>query len=267
MPPVWVDANARSTLTRDCIRAAAIPDFDAMTRSVRSPRREARIAGALYLLIILLGVFAELGVREGLVRPGDFLATAQAIRGHELLFRLGFASEMAVNLLAIPVTLIVYRLLVPVDRGLALMAIVFDLTQNTVNAVNAWTQFAPLTLLRGGAELAAIPLAERAAWARLALRHRTDLLRRRPFALCGPDRALDLLAALARRALRPGRVELLGQQLQLLHGAEPGHWQLSPGDLPGRRRRLRPLAAGRGNRRGALARHGCGERLAAAPRS
>ena len=108
-------------------------------------------------------------MREGLVRPGDPAATAGAILGHDLLFRLGFAAEAIVNLIAIPVTLIVYRLLAPVDRGLALTAVVFDLTQNTINAVNAWTQFAPLTLLGSGPDLAAIPFAERAAFARLAL--------------------------------------------------------------------------------------------------
>ena len=137
--------------------------------SIRSPSRQARIAGALYVAIILLGLFAEVWVREGLVRPGDPAGTASAILGHDLLFRLGFAAEATVNLIAIPVTLIVYRLLAPVDRGLALTAVVFDLTQNTVNAINAWTQFAPLTLLGSGPDLAAIPFAERAAFARLAL--------------------------------------------------------------------------------------------------
>lgn len=140
-----------------------------MTQRLASPSRQARIAGGLYVVIILLGLFAEVGVREGLVRPGNPLATADAILSHEFQFRLGFAAELVINLIAIPVTVIMYRLLQPVDRGLALTAIVFDLTQNTVNAINAWTQFAPLTLLSPNPELSAVPLAERAAFARLAL--------------------------------------------------------------------------------------------------
>ena len=133
-------------------------------------RGQARIAGALYLLVIMLGAFAEIGVRQGLVVSGDAVATAAAIRAHEAFFRLGFAAEMMTNVLAIPVTLIMYRLLAPTGRFMALLGIALDLTQNTVNAVNAWTQFAPMTLLGGSPELAAIPPHELAALARLALR-------------------------------------------------------------------------------------------------
>lgn len=138
--------------------------------SAVSPRLEARIAGALYLLVILLGGFAEIGVRQGLVIDGDPAATAHAIMTHASLFRLGFAAEMMTNLIAVPLTLIFYRLLAPVGRFWVLLAVVLDLTQNTINAVNAWTQFAPLTLLSGSPELAAIPHGELAALARLALR-------------------------------------------------------------------------------------------------
>jgi hypothetical protein len=138
--------------------------------SAVSPRLEARIAGALYLLVILLGGFAEIGVRQGLVIDGDPAATAHAIMTHASLFRLGFAAEMMTNLVAVPLTLIFYRLLAPVGRFWVLLAVVLDLTQNTINAVNAWTQFAPLTLLSGSPELAAIPHGELAALARLALR-------------------------------------------------------------------------------------------------
>lgn len=135
-----------------------------------SPRLEARIAGFLYVLVIILGAFAEIGVRQGLVVAGDPAATARAIMTHQYLFRWGFAAEMMTNVIAIPVTLIFYRLLSPVNRFLALLAVVLDLTQNTVNAVNAWTQFAPLTLLGGSPDLAAVPHGELAALARLALR-------------------------------------------------------------------------------------------------
>jgi hypothetical protein len=120
--------------------------------------------------VILLGGFAEIGVRQGLVIDGDPAATAHAIMTHASLFRLGFAAEMMTNLIAVPLTLIFYRLLAPVGRFWVLLAVVLDLTQNTINAVNAWTQFAPLTLLFGSPDLAAIPHGELAALARLALR-------------------------------------------------------------------------------------------------
>jgi hypothetical protein len=132
-------------------------------------RGQARIAGGLYLLVIILGAFAEIGVRQGLVVSGDAVATAAAIRSHDGLFRLGFAAEMMTNVIAVPVTLIMYRLLAPAGRFMALVGITLDLTQNTVNAVNAWTQFAPITLLGGSPDVAAIPPHELAALARLML--------------------------------------------------------------------------------------------------
>jgi Domain of unknown function (DUF4386) len=133
-------------------------------------RQQARIAGFLYLLVIVLGGFAEIGVRQGLVVPGDPAATAHAIQTHEGLFRLGFAAEMMTNVLAVPSSLIFYRLFGPAGPFMALLALVLDLTQNTVNAMNAWTQFAPITLLGGSPDLAAIPPAQLAALARLALK-------------------------------------------------------------------------------------------------
>jgi hypothetical protein len=142
----------------------------AVTSDVRWPRMEARVAGALYLLVILLGGFAEIAVRQGLVTPDNPGATARAIMAHQALFRWGFAAEMLTNVIAIPLTLIFYRLLAPAGRFWVLLAVLLDLTQNTVNAVNAWTQFAPLTLLSGSPDLAAIPSPELAALARLALK-------------------------------------------------------------------------------------------------
>ena len=137
---------------------------------VTSPRGEARIAGALYVLVILLGGFAEVAVRQGLIVDGDPMATAKAIMANESLYRLGFGAEMLTNMIAIPLTLIVYRLLAPAGRFWVLLAVLFDLTQNTINAVNAWTQFAPLTLLSGSPDVAALPRGELAALARLALK-------------------------------------------------------------------------------------------------
>ena len=59
-----------------------------------SPRVQARIAGFLYLIVIVGGIFAELFVRGRLVVHGDAAATAHNIVTHELLFRSGFAVEL-----------------------------------------------------------------------------------------------------------------------------------------------------------------------------
>jgi len=45
-----------------------------------SEKKLARIAGSLYLIVAVLGGFAELSVRSSIVTPGDAAATADNIR-------------------------------------------------------------------------------------------------------------------------------------------------------------------------------------------
>jgi hypothetical protein len=61
------------------------------------PRLYARIAGALYLIVIVGGIFAEIFVRGRLVVHGDAAATAHNIQAHELLYRLGFVVKSCVR--------------------------------------------------------------------------------------------------------------------------------------------------------------------------
>jgi hypothetical protein len=49
------------------------------------PRVLARIGGVLYLIVIVIGLFGELVVRERIVAPGDAMATAANLRSMESL--------------------------------------------------------------------------------------------------------------------------------------------------------------------------------------
>ena len=59
-----------------------------------SPRVVARITGVLYLLTILMGIFAEGFVSERLLNFGDAAATATNILGHRSLFEWSFTAYM-----------------------------------------------------------------------------------------------------------------------------------------------------------------------------
>jgi hypothetical protein len=116
-----------------------------------SPQIYARIGGVLYLIIIIAGGFAEGIVRSRLIVAGDAAATAKNIMASEWIWRLAFAGEMTVYLCAVPLVLIFYVLLSPVNRNLALLTVFFNLVSISIEGINALSHFAPLLLL-GGAD-------------------------------------------------------------------------------------------------------------------
>jgi hypothetical protein len=115
-----------------------------------SPRHLARIAGGLYLIIIVGGFFAIGYVPAALVVPGDATATALNIHAHELLYRLGLAVHIIVLTCNIPLALIFYDLFKVVNRRLALLVVFFTLVGTAIEGANLLNQFAPLMLLGSG---------------------------------------------------------------------------------------------------------------------
>jgi hypothetical protein len=120
-----------------------------------SPRFKARIAGILYLIIIVAAPFAEVLVRGRLVVYGDAAATATNILAHESMYRLAGAADLIAFTCDAAVALIFYELLKPVSRGLALFAASFRLLHVAVVAVNTLILFVPLVLLQGAHFLSA----------------------------------------------------------------------------------------------------------------
>jgi len=99
-----------------------------------SPQVYARIGGVLYLIIIVIGLFAEAFVRDKLIVAGDAAATASNIRASELLWRAAIAGNLIHLVCAVFLTLILYVLLRPVSRNLALLAAFLDLMSIAIEA-------------------------------------------------------------------------------------------------------------------------------------
>ncbi|MEP6876664.1 MAG: DUF4386 domain-containing protein [Burkholderiales bacterium] len=113
----------------------------------RSPQRYARLAGFLYLAIILLGLFGEVFVRGTLVVSGDPAATANGLLHSQLLWRAGVAGDLLMHVLDVPVIVILYFLLRPASESLALLATLINLVQTAVLAANKLNLLLPLFLL------------------------------------------------------------------------------------------------------------------------
>jgi hypothetical protein len=115
-----------------------------------SPRRLARIAGGLYLVNIVGGLFSIGYVRAALIVPGDAAATARNILAHELLYRLGLVVHTAALLTNIPLAIIFYDVFKVVNRRLSLLVLFSLLVGTAIEGANLLMQFAPLFFLEGG---------------------------------------------------------------------------------------------------------------------
>lgn len=135
-----------------------------------SPQTYARIGGALYLYIIVAALFAEAFVRGRLIVSGDATATATKILGSETLFRAGLAGEMLTCACDIALALILYVLLKPVSRNLALLGAFFRLVFVAIYSVAKLFEIAALVALNGNDALKAFDPRQLHALAYLSLR-------------------------------------------------------------------------------------------------
>jgi Domain of unknown function (DUF4386) len=135
-----------------------------------SPQVLSRIGGVLYLIVIVLGLFGEAFVRDRIIVSGDATATAANIKSLESLWRFGIAGEFLLLICATVLTLILFALLRPVHRDLALLAVFFNLVSIAVEAVAALNLVAALFPLGNAGYLRAFEPEQLHAMANLAVK-------------------------------------------------------------------------------------------------
>jgi hypothetical protein len=101
-----------------------------------SPQTYARVAGWLYLYVVVAGTYAEIFVRDKLVVSGNPTATAHNIMASELPFRISIAIEQSYLVCAVAITVILYLLLKPVSKSLSLLAAFFNLISIGIEAIS-----------------------------------------------------------------------------------------------------------------------------------
>jgi Domain of unknown function (DUF4386) len=116
-----------------------------------SVQRYARSGGVLLLVSLVAGGFGELYVPTKLLVSADPGATARNIAASASLFRLGFAGYLVEAVCDVALTLILYVLLKPVSKNLALLAAFYGLVGTAVFAFGELFYFST-SLLLGGAE-------------------------------------------------------------------------------------------------------------------
>jgi hypothetical protein len=121
----------------------------------QSPQLYARIAGALYLVLIVAGGWSEVFVRGTIIVAGDAAATAHNIAASPSLWRASIAADLVMHLCDVVVMTALYLLFKAVNRNLALSALLFNVVQTAVLVANKIMLVLPLLLLSDAAYLKA----------------------------------------------------------------------------------------------------------------
>ena len=132
--------------------------------------KAARIAGAVYLSMVLTGPFSLIYVPTKLYVRGNAAATAANVLAHETLLRLSMVAEMAGSVIFVLVAMALYRLFKGVNATYALHMVALVLVSAAVGLMNVLNDVAALTLFRGGEFLAILDKSQRDALGMLFLR-------------------------------------------------------------------------------------------------
>jgi uncharacterized protein DUF4386 len=133
-------------------------------------KKDARVAGFIYLLMGLTAPFSLIYVPRTLIVQGDAAATAGRILASESMFRLAIAAELISAVIFIYLALALYKLLRDVDEGQAVLMVTLAVVSVPISFVNVLNEIAALTLFRGGDFLAVFDKARLDAMAMLFLR-------------------------------------------------------------------------------------------------
>ena len=121
---------------------------------MNSTKKQARVAGLLYLLIGITAPIGLIYVPGKLIVAGDAAATANNIRASQWLLRLGIASELFHQVIGIFLVLALYRLFKAVnEKHAVLMVILGALVSVPIVFLNVLNDIAALILVSGASFL------------------------------------------------------------------------------------------------------------------
>lgn len=142
-----------------------------MREAEKSIRQQARRAGLLYVVMALIAPIGLMYVPGKLIVAGNATATADNIRASEGLLRIGIASELIHQAVAVFLVLALYRLFKPVDDMLAKQLLILGaLVSVPIVFVNVLNDAAALLLVSGADFLAVFGKLELDALAYLFVR-------------------------------------------------------------------------------------------------
>ncbi|MEQ1518846.1 MAG: DUF4386 domain-containing protein, partial [Usitatibacteraceae bacterium] len=121
-----------------------------MTSAVMySNKKTAHIAGLLYLVVVLTGIFSLAYVPSELIVWGNAAKTVANVGASQTLFRLGIASSLVCYTFFILLPLALYQLLSSVNAVYAKLMVILSLVSVPISILNLSNKFAVLSLTSG----------------------------------------------------------------------------------------------------------------------
>jgi len=121
-----------------------------------SPKRLARIAGVLYLLVAIFGAFAILLVRGTVYVPGDAATTARKVVENADLVRIGVVADLFQATVLVFLGMTLYRLRKHVHAGAALAMVVLVAIATGIMCLDNVFQFASYRVATDGTYASAL---------------------------------------------------------------------------------------------------------------
>ena len=100
-----------------------------MENKIYSIKKTARIAGLLYLVLIITGAYSFMYVPSQIIVPGDAATTASKILSHEGLFRKGIIGDVISNITFVFLVMALYRLFKQVNENKAKLMVALVIVQ------------------------------------------------------------------------------------------------------------------------------------------
>ncbi len=100
-----------------------------METNLNSLKKTARLAGLLYFIWAITGIYGMLYISPKIIIQGDAVATAQNMLYHESLFRTGIINEIISNIIWVFLTLVLYRLFNQVNKYQANLMVALVIVQ------------------------------------------------------------------------------------------------------------------------------------------
>jgi hypothetical protein len=109
-------------------------------------KKTARIAGLLFLLMVVTGLFAEIFFRQKLF-TNDMAITADNILHNDFLYRAGILSDIIMSVCYLFTALALYKLLVSVNKNMAKLMVLFAAAGCVLLMSNILNELMPLYMV------------------------------------------------------------------------------------------------------------------------